>query len=216
MQVVSMRLPSSPDGYDTSKVVQTGRPNCAITVGFDRIRGHIPKFLVQFHYQVSNAPLQWEPIARIDHNEKPGKGHNVYNEGLHVDIDRRTLPEVKLYIRHTPLPKSRGAVISKSVDYFRTHADYFIDVFEENRLAGTPPKWPDGGVQAPKLNCSENVEDIMSKGSPAEEALSLDELNETLAAAENTTVEEIEREAESMEFAPPEEGEVVIADEQDE
>lgn len=55
----------------------------------------------------------------------------------------------------------------------------------------------------------------MSQGSSPEEALSLHELNETLAAAENTTVEEIEREAESVEFAPPEEGEIVVANDQD-
>lgn len=211
-----MSRPSPPTGYDVCKRVQAGRSDCLITVGFDRIRSHIPRFLIQLHYQTTASPVQWDPIARMDHNDSPMKGHNVYKEGLHVDIDRRTSPEVKLYLHHSLLPASRGTVIRRCVEYFDNESDYFVDVFEERTVPGTPPRWPDGGTQAPKFIRDENVEGGMSKESSAEEPLSLAELSETLAAAEDTTAEKIEQGAEDIDIATPEKAEVTTTDDQDE
>lgn len=49
----------------------------------------------------------------------------------------------------------------------------------------------------------------MSQESPGEDALTLEELSEELADATETTTEEIEREAEELEIAPPSEATVV-------
>jgi len=199
-----MSVPSLPTGYDSAKLVDAGRPDCQLTVGFDSHRGHVPRFLVQLHYQAPGTDW-WETIARIDHNKTSLLGHDVYQEGLHVDVERRTDEEVHLELLHGSLAPNPGAVMRDCVDYFKREADYFIDVFEERRTPGQPPRWSsDGGTSSPTFICSNPVEDIMSQESSPDDALSVEELTELLADATDTTPEEIERQAAAMEIAPPE------------
>lgn len=206
-----MTAPSLPAGYDETRHVQAGRPDCHITVGFDRQQTRIPRFLVQLHYQVS-APddaIQWAEIARMDHNETSALGHNVYREGLHVDVSRRSGATVHLQVSHAPLPSSRGTVIRGCAEYLQRETDYFIDVYEERRSPGGPPRWSDGGEPSHTLICRNLLSASMSQEPPVEDALSLEELSEELANAEGTTAEEIERGADELEIAPPTEATVV-------
>lgn len=204
-----MNAPSLPTGYDVAKHVHAGRSDCHLTVGFDSQRSHIPRFLVQLHYQVSADPVRWKTIARMDHNETSTMGHDVYREGLHVDVDRRESQEAHLHLSHGVLPVSRGKVIRRCVDYFKREADYFVDVYEGRRSPGRPPGWSDGGDSTRRFISATPLEGDMSQESPVEDALSTEELTELLAEAENTTPEEIEHGAANLEIAPPEEATVV-------
>ena len=205
-----MAAPSLPTGYDEAHPVQAGRSDCHITVGFDRRQRRIPRFLVQLRYQVSTDPIGWEAIARMDHNETSTTGHDVYREGLHVDVERRSGSTVHLQVRHAPLPSSRGMVIRGCVEYLRREADYFIDVYEDRRSPGGPPRWSsDGGEPSHTLICGNLLPGDMSQESPVEDALTPEELSELLAEVEGTTPEAIERGAAEMEIAPPDEATVV-------
>ena len=205
-----MSAPSLPSGFDTAKHVRSGRSDCHVTVGFDRRRQQIPRFLVQLHYQSSTMPVRWQEIARMDHNETSSTGHDIYDEGLHVDISRRTAPTVHIHIPHGPLPQNAGKVIRGCAEYLRQEADYFIDVFEGGRSPANPPNWrPDGGDSRHTLIRRNVLTKRMSQEAPTEDALSLEELSEELAEATGTTVEEIERGAEELELGPPEDGTVV-------
>lgn len=204
-----MSVPSPPTGYDVAKHVSHGRADCHLTVGFDREQGHIPRFLVMLHYQISSAP-EWEAIARMDHNETSTTGHDVYREGLHVDIVRRSKKTVHLDISHAPLPSSRGRVTRDCVKYLRRETDYIIGVYEEQYAPGGPPQWPDGGNSIPMFIRENLLEENMSEGAPAEaEILTIEELTALLAEATDTTPEEIEEGAEDFDIAPLEEAEVV-------
>jgi len=205
----SMTAPALPSGFDVTKHVQAGRPDCHITLGFDRRRTRLPRFLVQLHYQIGTDPVRWKAIARMDHNETSTTGHDVYREGLHVDVARETTSTVHLQLRHAPLPPNRGTVIRRSAEYLATEADYFIDVYEGRISPGNPPRWSDGGRSTPMFICRDRVDGGMSQESPAEDALSLEELSAELADATGATPEEIEREAEELEIAPPAEATVV-------
>ncbi|MUW13473.1 hypothetical protein GJ633_01525 [Halorubrum sp. CBA1125] len=205
-----MSAPSLPTGYDVSKHVFAGRRDCLLTVGFDRRRQRIPRFLVQLYYRVSTDPIEWTWIARMDHNETSALGHDVYHEGLHVDVDRRSGPAAHLKLAHSPLPASRGAVIRGCVDYFKREAQYFIDTYEERRPPGQPPSWSDGGEPSLTFIPSQRVEGNMSRKAPADaDIISDEELTELLADAEGTTPEEIERGAAELDLASPEEATVV-------
>lgn len=136
-----MSVPSLPSGFDVTKHVRAGRPECHITVGFDRQRGHIPRFLVQLHYRTAADPIQWQQIARMDHNETALLGHDVYRGGLHVDVARRSSSTVHLQVAHGSLPSNRGKVIRRCAEYLDREADYFVDVYEDRRPPGTPPSW---------------------------------------------------------------------------
>ncbi len=39
----------------------------------------------------------------MDHNEVSALGHDVYHEGLHVDVARRSQSTVHLQLAHAPL-----------------------------------------------------------------------------------------------------------------
>jgi hypothetical protein len=205
-----MSAPSLPTGYDEAHDVLAGQSGCHITFGFDRWRSHLPRFLVQLHYQIGVNPVRWTEIARMDHNETSPQGHNVYREGLHVDVARRSGPAVHLQVSHSTLPSNQGKVIRRCIDYLMREADYFIDVYEGNQPPGSPPSFtPDGGEQPQTLFTTTTEETDMSRESPADDALTLDELDEVLAEATGTTPEEIKRGAKAIEIAPPDEATVV-------
>lgn len=202
-----MTLPSPPDGYDTAHLVAAGRSGCFIGFGFDRDRDHIPRFIVQLHYLEDAEGLTWDRIARMDHNETAALGHDVYREGLHVDVFTRSGSAVHLALSHPPLPANRGRVIRGCLDYFRREGDFFVDVYEERRHPGDPPRWSDGGETSPTLITQQPVVSSMSREAPAaEEVLTLEEANQLLAEATDTAPEEIAR---GVEIDPPEEAEVV-------
>lgn len=208
-----MPIPSLPAGYDVTKRIGTDRPDCHITVGFDREGVHIPRFLVLLHYQVNADPLRWDAIARMDHNETAALGHDVYQEGIHVDAARRNESTAHITVTNTPLPANRGKVIRGCANYLEANAQYFIDVFEGDRSPENPPKWTDGGAAPHTLITAKPVHTGMSREQPhedpAEEVISMDELTEVLADATGETPEEIERGAEAIDFIPPEEAPVV-------
>lgn len=158
------------------------------------------------------SPVVWRSIARMDHNETAAAGHDVYREGLHVDIDRRSGREVYLAPAHGRLPKNRGAVIRGCVDYLDGEADYVVDVFEGRHSPGSPPRWtPDGGAREDRFIRSPSVNKGMSRDADTD-ALSREELTELLADATGTDAETLDREARGMEIAPPAEATVVNED----
>jgi hypothetical protein len=146
----------------------------------------------------------------MDHNETSALGHDVYREGFHVDVARRSQPTVHLQLAHAPLPISRGAVIRGCANYLKREAEYFVDVFEQRWSPGRPPSWSDGGEPTPTFMASGQVERDMSREAPADADMVSDEkLTELLADAEGMTPEEIERGAAELDIAPPEEAAVV-------
>ena len=205
-----MTAPSLPTGYDTAKHVQAGHTDCHVTVGFDRDQVHIPRFLVQLHYQADTDPIRWEAIARMDHNETSALGHDIHTEGLHVDVARRSSDTVHLQLPHGTLPANRGIVVRGCDRYLRQHAAYFIDVYEERRSPGGPPRWsPDGGQDVHTFITPNLLSKSMSQEPATDDALTPEELSEVLAEATGTTADEIERGAEELDIAPPEEATVV-------
>ena len=206
-----MTHPRRPAGYDVAHHVEHPRIDCHLTVGFDRGQGHIPRFLIWLHYQTSTDPVRWTPIARMDHNETSSWGHDVYQEGLHVDIERRSNPEVHLDVPHSPLPSSRGKTIRGCIGYFIDETDYIVDVYEERINPGRPPRWsPDGGEPSNMFITVDQIGEDMARETPAEdEFLTPEELSGVLAEAEGTTTEEIESGAEELDIAPLEEAAVV-------
>lgn len=208
-----MTAPSLPSGYDETRHIQVSRPDCHITVGFDQIERSIPRFLIQLHYQTATNPVQWTAIARMDHNKTAATGHDVYKEGLHVDVKRRAHSTVHLPIQHAPLPSNRGIVIRRGAEYLADEARYFIDVYEGRLVPGTPPHWTDGGKLQRNLITRTPLRESMSReqgntdaDNPSDselEALTLEELSADLAEATETSADVIEVGAEELSLGRP-------------
>lgn len=131
--------PDPPNGYDRPFGFDIQPDDCYITVGFDKQRNDIPRFLVQLHYQQESD--QWTDIARFDHDETDPEGHDVYNEGLHVDVRRPTGREVTLEPSHPPLPADRGVVLRGCTEYLESEVQFFVGVFTGSLGPSDPPRW---------------------------------------------------------------------------
>jgi len=53
-------------------------------------RGLVTEFCVQLEYntnsRVVHLPSNWMQVARFDHNISPTRGHDIRDEGLHMDL----------------------------------------------------------------------------------------------------------------------------------
>lgn len=204
-----MNVPGHPVGYDVTKDVQTSRIDCHITVGFDKQGNHIPRFLVRLHYAIKFLPINWTSIARFDHNEKSASGHNIYDEGLHIDIKRKSAGDLTIHPSHNPIPPNRGTVIRACVTYFQREADYFRDVYEGNKSSSNPPKWPDGGDSSDNFLRSKHEGRDMRPEPRGDNTVSTEELSNILAEATGTTADKIEEGAKEFDIGPPEEADLI-------
>jgi hypothetical protein len=145
----------TPDGYDVSKRVPVESSDCEITVGFDRHGDHIPRFLVRLHRfdPAGKSPDDrldrrhvpggsWQTIGQFDHNEIDDSGHDIYEEGLYLDVYVPDGTKLKLWPTIGGLDPNTGAVIRQCVNYLRREVDYFLDVSSGSVSPTTPPRWP--------------------------------------------------------------------------
>lgn len=130
-----------PSGYEKHYVVETPCRDARVAVGPDTTSGSVDRFLVQLRYDTSVLPLRTVEIARIDHNPASPLGHDLYAEGLHVDVRRPDGSEAKAWPPHTSLPTGAGALITACIGYYRSNVEYFVGVYEGAREASDPPAW---------------------------------------------------------------------------
>lgn len=63
-------------------------PLTRLRVQFGTDSGDVKKFTVQLEYDISSTRIgqAWRPVARFDHNPFSKKGHDIRDEGLHMDV----------------------------------------------------------------------------------------------------------------------------------
>lgn len=103
--------------------------------------GSMARFVVQLEYDLAaeteSAPA-WRVVARFDHDVASAGGHDVTEEGLHLDVYR----EGKRYARARNFPKlPPGPAMRYAESYLRQHADLLLARFE--RWHDLAPKGPD-------------------------------------------------------------------------
>lgn len=60
-------------------------PHARLRIVIDTENGTPKRFVVQFEYHLEGA---WETVIRFDHNPAGEPGHDITEEGLHMDIYR--------------------------------------------------------------------------------------------------------------------------------
>lgn len=67
-------------------------PYVRILRDWDTHRGRVVRFVVQLEYGLDDEFYwprncdDWQPVARFDHNPRATDGHDIREEGLHMDI----------------------------------------------------------------------------------------------------------------------------------
>lgn len=102
--------------------------------------GSVNRFVVQLEYDLAaeeESGASWRVVARFDHDTASEGGHDVSEEGLHLDVYRNG----RRYARSHSFPKlPPGAAMRYGETYLREHADRFLDRFEQ---------WHDLGSRRP-------------------------------------------------------------------
>ena len=87
--------------------------------------------MVQPEYDVSAAEKsvpEWREVARFDYDATSDGGHDVTEEGLHLDVYR----DGERYARSHSFPRlPPGAAIRFGEHYRREHADRFLGRFKQ-------------------------------------------------------------------------------------
>lgn len=88
-------------------------------------RGTPTQFLVQLEYRLEDG---WEPVVRFDHNPDGVYGHDITEEGLHMDIYRDG--EKHLVRRDFP-PVELSNAPDYCESYIENHADRLFRRYKE-------------------------------------------------------------------------------------
>ena len=77
---------------EISDIVYTDYPYARILRHIDIERGEITAFVVELDYGLDDEFYwpgecdDWRPVARFDHNPTAPNGHDIRDEGLHLDV----------------------------------------------------------------------------------------------------------------------------------
>lgn len=126
--------------YEFVYRVHVNNSDDRIVVRFDKERGTIQRFAVQLQSSLSRYSTL-ESIAQFDHDPQSLGGHDIYREGLHIDVYHQDGSVTKLWPNHPPLPASEGAILRRCVDYFKKHVEYFDQVHSGRIDPSDPPNW---------------------------------------------------------------------------
>lgn len=77
-------MTSGPRGYDREWTTQTGT-TVRRRLGYSHEQGEVTRFVVQLEYLYEK---EWMPVVRYDHDPMSDQGHDVTDEGLHIDVYR--------------------------------------------------------------------------------------------------------------------------------
>lgn len=103
--------------------------------------GTVSRFVVQLEYDAAadeGSVSSWRVVARFDHDAASAGGHDVSEEGLHLDVYR----DGERYARARGFPRlPPGTAMRYAEDYLRQHAERLLVRFE--RWHDLDPRRPD-------------------------------------------------------------------------
>lgn len=140
LYVLSIRSKIVPR-YEREFSVAGNHRDCRIFVRMSKARGAVSRFAVQLQ-QYSEVWGKWGTIAQFDHDPNSVSGHDVFAEGLHVDLYLQYASDMKIYPDHPPLRDfTVGGIIRACIDYFREHDSWFVKVCRGTNSPTEPPDW---------------------------------------------------------------------------
>jgi hypothetical protein len=94
-------------------------------IGYSHDRGDITRFVVQLEYRLDG---NWVEIVRFDHDPEGTHGHDVTEEGIHMDVyrDGEKLRSEEIF----PLMTANEA-LTFAEEHLNQHAERYIRRFEQ-------------------------------------------------------------------------------------
>lgn len=94
-------------------------------LGYNHDRGQVTKFVVQLEYCLGD---DWFEIVRFDHDPDAEGGHDVTDEGLHMDIYRRGT-KISTEDVFPPLPANDALDLAEM--HLTKHLERYVKRFEQ-------------------------------------------------------------------------------------
>jgi len=117
-------MTDEPRDYDRGYTTRTGS-TVRRRLGYSHDHGEVTRFVVQLEYRHEG---EWTPVVRYDHDAESDHGHDVTDEGLHIDVYRDGENYRTEYVA-PPLPA--GVALDFAEDHLAENAQRFITRFEE-------------------------------------------------------------------------------------
>lgn len=112
----------------------TDYPYTRIRRDYDTERGQVVRFVIQLEYCLDDEFYwpqhcdDWQAVARFDHNPRAPDGHDVREEGLHLDVYRGD----DEYERTTDFPFVPVNEAPRwCEEYFEENLDFLLERFEQ-------------------------------------------------------------------------------------
>lgn len=96
-----------------------------IRLGYSHDHGKVTRFVVQLEYCVED---EWREVVRYDHDPASEFGHDVTEEGLHIDIYRDGEQYRTEYVA-PPMPA--GLALDRAEDHLSNNLEGFTSRFEQ-------------------------------------------------------------------------------------
>jgi len=94
-------------------------------IGYSHDRGDITRFAVQLEYRLDG---DWAEIVRFDHDPEGKHGHDVTEEGVHIDVYR---DGEKLRSEEIFPPMTANDALTFAEEHLNQHAERYIRRFEQ-------------------------------------------------------------------------------------
>jgi hypothetical protein len=121
---------------EVSAYKYTEYPYARILRDFTVRGGDVTRFVVQLEYGLGGEFFwpenydEWEPVARFDHNPQGSDGHDVRDEGLHLDVYRGDGQYERTWdFPHVPVNEAPRWCEA----YFEKNLDFLLERFEQLR-----------------------------------------------------------------------------------
>ena len=94
-------------------------------LGYSHDRGKVTRFVVQLEYRVEG---EWREVVRYDHDPASEFGHDVTEDGLHIDVYRDGEQYRREYVA-PPMPA--GLALDRAEDHLSNNLEGFTSRFEQ-------------------------------------------------------------------------------------
>jgi len=114
---------SGPREYDreyTNRLSDVTR----VRLGYSHDRGDVVRFVVQLEYRVDS---DWREVVRYDHDASGEFGHDVGQDGLHIDVYRDGEQYRTEYVA-PPMPAELA--LDRAEDHLSNNLENFVQRFE--------------------------------------------------------------------------------------
>jgi len=117
-------MTDEPQGYDREFTTIINR-RAQIRAGLSTHKGDVERFFVQLEYWLDG---DWFEVVRFDHSPDTELGHDITEDGLHMDIYRA---EEKHRVKDDFPPVGLNHAPRYCTTYIREHANQLIRRFEQ-------------------------------------------------------------------------------------